>query len=57
MSVDAVLPAAGAPTILPPRPGLAGALSDLFWRRPRFLLVLMLLPPVSTPRCARSCGP
>jgi putative spermidine/putrescine transport system permease protein len=46
MSVDAVLPAAGAPTILPASSGLSGALSDLFWRRPKFLLVLMLLPPV-----------
>ncbi|MBX3578466.1 MAG: ABC transporter permease [Rhizobiaceae bacterium] len=30
------------PAILPSR----SALSDLFWRRPKFLLVLMLLPPV-----------
>ena len=36
MSVDAA--------ILPGRGGLFGSLSDLFWRRPRFLLVLMLLP-------------
>ena len=35
-----------APAILPSTGGIAGALSDLFWRRPRFLLVLMLLPPV-----------
>ena len=46
MSVEAVLPASGAPTILPASSGLSGALSDLFWRRPKFLLVLMLLPPV-----------
>jgi putative spermidine/putrescine transport system permease protein len=35
-----------APAILPGRGGVGGALSDLFWRRPRFLLFLMLLPPV-----------
>jgi putative spermidine/putrescine transport system permease protein len=35
-----------APAILPSTGGIAGALSDLFWRRPKFLLVLMLLPPV-----------
>jgi putative spermidine/putrescine transport system permease protein len=46
VSVEAVLPASGAPTILPASSGLSGALSDLFWRRPKFLLVLMLLPPV-----------
>ncbi|MGD9913877.1 MAG: ABC transporter permease [Rhizobiaceae bacterium] len=34
------------PAILPTTGGIGGALSDLFWRRPRFLLVLMLLPPV-----------
>ena len=32
--------------ILPGRSGLDGALSDLFWRRPKFLLFLMLTPPV-----------
>ena len=32
--------------ILPGRSGLSGALSDLFWRRPKFLLFLMLTPPV-----------
>lgn len=26
--------------------GVTGALSDLFWRRPRFLLFLLLLPPL-----------
>src|SRR4029450_1086541 len=46
MSVDAAFPAGGAPTILPGRSGLSGALSELFWRRPRFLVVLMLLPPL-----------
>ena len=25
---------------------LAGRLSDLFWRRPRLLLLLLLLPPL-----------
>jgi putative spermidine/putrescine transport system permease protein len=46
VSVEAVLPARGAPAILPGRSGLSGVLSDLFWRRPGFLLALMLLPPV-----------
>ncbi len=46
MSLEATLPAAGSPVILPGRRGLLGALSDLFWRRPRLLLVLMLAPPV-----------
>jgi putative spermidine/putrescine transport system permease protein len=32
--------------ILPPKAGLGGRISDLFWRRPRLLLALMLLPPV-----------
>jgi putative spermidine/putrescine transport system permease protein len=35
-----------SPAILPASGGVRGALSDLFWRRPRFLLVLMLAPPV-----------
>ncbi|RUU03923.1 ABC transporter permease [Mesorhizobium sp. USDA-HM6] len=34
------------PTILPGNGGVRGALSDLFWRRPKLLLLLMLLPPV-----------
>ncbi|MGX5802168.1 ABC transporter permease [Bradyrhizobium sp. Arg314] len=34
------------PAILPGSGGLRGAFSDLFWRRPKFLLFLMLLPPV-----------
>ncbi|CDX14391.1 putative spermidine/putrescine transporter subunit; permease of ABC superfamily transporter [Mesorhizobium sp. SOD10] len=34
------------PAILPGSGGLRGALSDLFWRRPKFLLTLMLLPPL-----------
>lgn len=35
-----------APALLPRASGLRGALSDLFWRRPKLLLLLMLLPPV-----------
>ena len=35
-----------ASAILPSSGGMRGALSDLFWRRPRFLLILMLAPPV-----------
>ncbi|AZO20222.1 ABC transporter permease [Mesorhizobium sp. M1E.F.Ca.ET.045.02.1.1] len=35
-----------APAILPGSGGLRGAFSDLFWRRPKLLLFLMLLPPV-----------
>jgi putative spermidine/putrescine transport system permease protein len=35
-----------APAILPGSGGLRGALSDLFWRKPKVLLWLMLLPPV-----------
>lgn len=32
--------------ILPGSGGMSGTLSDLFWRRPHLLLLLMLLPPV-----------
>lgn len=32
--------------VLGARRGLSGRLSDLFWRRPRLLLVLMLMPPL-----------
>jgi len=32
--------------VLPSRGGIAGALSDAFWRRPGLLLLLMLLPPL-----------
>ncbi|WP_353643162.1 ABC transporter permease [Mesorhizobium sp. WSM2239] len=47
MSVDATLPAAArSVAILPSRGGVVGALSDLFWCRPRLLLFLMLAPPV-----------
>jgi putative spermidine/putrescine transport system permease protein len=35
-----------APAILPGSGGLRGALSDLLWRKPSLLLLLMLLPPV-----------
>ncbi|MFB9978981.1 ABC transporter permease [Mesorhizobium kowhaii] len=40
------MPRATAPAILPGSGGLRGTLSDLFWRRPKVLLLLMLLPPV-----------
>lgn len=33
-------------SILPSRGGFFGRLSDLFWRRPRLLLLLMLTPPL-----------
>ena len=46
MSVQAVIAASAAPAILPGRGGSAGALSDLFWRRPKLLLLLMLTPPL-----------
>jgi putative spermidine/putrescine transport system permease protein len=46
MTMDAVLPASTSPAILPGKGGVAGALSDLFWRRPKFLLLLMLTPPL-----------
>jgi putative spermidine/putrescine transport system permease protein len=46
MSLDAAMPRATAPAILPGSGGVRGALSDLFWRRPQLLLFLMLLPPV-----------
>lgn len=35
-----------SPAILPSSGGMRGALSDLFWRRPKFLLTLMLAPPL-----------
>ena len=46
MSLDAAMPRATRPAILPGSGGLRGALSDLFWRKPKLLLLLMLLPPV-----------
>jgi ABC-type spermidine/putrescine transport system, permease component I len=33
-------------TILPGRSGVFGRLSDIFWRRPALLLILMLTPPL-----------
>jgi len=36
---------AASPAILPGRGGVFGALSDVFWRQPRLLLVLLLAPP------------
>lgn len=38
--------AISASAITPGRQGLMGRLSDLFWRRPNLLLVLMLVPPL-----------
>jgi len=46
MSASAVISARAAPAILPSRGGIAGALSDTFWRRPKLLLFLMLMPPL-----------
>ncbi|BCG91269.1 ABC transporter permease [Mesorhizobium sp. 131-2-1] len=46
MSIEATIPSKVAPAILPGSGGPRGALSDLFWRRPKLLLLLMLLPPV-----------
>lgn len=46
MSLNPAIPRATAPAILPGSGGMRGALSDLFWRRPQLLLLLMLLPPV-----------
>ncbi|RNJ43912.1 spermidine/putrescine ABC transporter permease [Mesorhizobium erdmanii] len=46
MSIDVTMPRATAPAILPGSGGMRGALSEMFWRRPQLLLLLMLLPPV-----------
>lgn len=46
MSLDTVMPRATPPAILPRSGGLRGAVSDIFWRQPKLLLLLMLLPPV-----------
>ena len=46
MTVQAALPASASAAILPGKGGVTGALSDLFWRRPKFLLFLMLTPPI-----------
>lgn len=43
---NAAIPANSAPAVLPGSGGMRGALSDIFWRKPKFLLLLMLLPPV-----------
>lgn len=44
----AAFPASAQPpaSILPSRGGFFGRLSDLFWRRPKLLLFLMLTPPL-----------
>ncbi|CDX26284.1 putative spermidine/putrescine transporter subunit; permease of ABC superfamily transporter [Mesorhizobium sp. ORS 3324] len=42
----AALNSKSVPAILPGSGGLRGVLSDLFWRQPRLLLFLMLLPPL-----------
>jgi len=44
--ISAATVSSGEAAILPSRGGVAGALSDLFWRRPGLLLFLMLTPPV-----------
>ena len=36
---------AASPAILPGRGGVFGALSDVFWRQPQLLLLLLLAPP------------
>ncbi|PZM08539.1 ABC transporter permease [Rhizobium tubonense] len=46
MAALATIGTAPATSILPGRGGLFGRLSDLFWRRPKLLLFLMLTPPL-----------
>src|SRR5262245_46775516 len=46
VSADVGLSASAAPAILPRKGGMFGALSDLLWRNPRVLLLLMLGPPL-----------
>jgi putative spermidine/putrescine transport system permease protein len=46
MSAEAVIFSPASTAILPRRGGAAGALSDTLWRNPRFLLLLMLTPPL-----------
>jgi putative spermidine/putrescine transport system permease protein len=46
MAVLADIGTAPATSILPGRGGFFGRLSDLFWRRPKLLLFLMLTPPL-----------
>lgn len=43
---DAAVSTRSNPAILPRRGGVAGAMSDAFWRHPGLLLFLMLTPPV-----------
>jgi len=38
---------AQVPSVLPAKSGLLARLSDLFWRRPNLLLVLLLIPPLA----------
>ena len=44
--MTAAFPTRAAAAILPGSGGIRGALSDAFWRQPKLLLFLMLLPPV-----------
>ncbi|MBB4566594.1 ABC transporter permease [Rhizobium leucaenae] len=44
--ISAAIAAPAATSILPRRGGFFGRLSDLFWRRPKLLLFLMLTPPL-----------
>lgn len=46
MSRAAAVSSRAAPAILPGRSGALSALSDVFWRKPKLLLFLMLTPPV-----------
>jgi putative spermidine/putrescine transport system permease protein len=46
MSRAAAVASRAAPAILPSRSGALSALSDVFWRKPKLLLFLMLTPPV-----------
>ncbi|MGB3536654.1 MAG: ABC transporter permease [Mesorhizobium sp.] len=43
---DVAFPTRTASAILPGSGGMRGALSDTFWRKPKLLLLLMLLPPI-----------
>jgi putative spermidine/putrescine transport system permease protein len=43
---DAAAPPTARVPAIRPRGGLRGRLSDLFWRRPRVLLFLLLMPPL-----------
>jgi len=44
--MTAAFPTRAAAAILPGSGGIRGALSDAFWRQPKLLLFLMLLPPL-----------